>query len=152
MSTFPQPESGESRPPNQDPLAGQLQSPFVDDDLCTEVTSIERAVTELEPRARHLNRRFVEFFGPHPSSSDGSWVFLVEGDDGSFRFAFEPLELRHVFRLESLFDEVRDLLRDNDIAGGAGGRSASDVGALVVGDAARLRSVPPIHVRVERRQ
>ena len=143
MPHFPQPESPDGASPAQDP--------FQNEDLRTMVHGIEHTVTVVEPRVRHFNRQLVDLFGPHPSSPDGSWVFVTEGPEGSFHCGFRPIELRHVFRLESLFDRVGDLLAADDMADGLRGRSTDDLGARVVGDAAALRGVPPIHVRVERR-
>lgn len=143
MSTFPQPEPRDSESPRQDP--------FSNEDLRTIVADMEYSITVLEPRVRHFNRRLVDLFGPHPSSEDGSWVLLQEESDGTFRFAFEPIELRHVFRLESVFDLLRELVLDSDVPGAFGTRSSDDVGVRVLGDAAGLRELPSVHVRVQRR-
>lgn len=143
MSTFPQPDSRDFETPHSDP--------FTNEDLRTVADGIEHSVTVIEPRIRHFNRRLTELFGPHPSSPDGTWVFVATDPDGSVRCGFHPIELPSIYRLESVFDEIRDLVGARDAEVGFGRRSPNDVGALVVGDAADLRDVPPIHVRVERR-
>lgn len=114
-------------------------------------TRTHRLVLELEPLARDLNRILTDAFGPHPTSTDGTWTYIEQCDDDSYLIGLESLLPQHVF-------VVSDILRRSLSAAFASGdvsrtnlAAAVDIGPSIVGEAAQLRSVPPVHVRVERR-
>ena len=125
--------------------------PLPDDALRAAADVVEQLVLELEPLARDLNRLLTDAFGRHPSSVDGTWTFINHGDDDSFTIGLESIPPRHVLA-------IGDVLRKAFNAAFDGGHAARlnlgkwcDLGPAIVGEAAALRAVPPVHVRVERR-
>lgn len=125
--------------------------PFLDDSLASTAVEIEHVVTVLEPRVRHLNRRLTDVFGAHPSSPNGEWVYIEHRDDGTYGLAFETIAVEHAFRLEEHFDVLARLTNDAGVDPCFSRTRVGDPGAAIVGDAAKLRSVPSVHVRTERR-
>jgi hypothetical protein len=133
------------------PFSPDSDDPLQNEYLQQVAGELEYVVTELEPRARHLNRRFIDVFGAHPSSVDGSWVFIDDHGDGTYSLGFEHLDVRHAFRLEGHLDAITDLVDEAGIHPCFPRTPAIDPGVQIVGDAARLRNIPTIHVRIERR-
>lgn len=126
--------------------------PLTDPTLCSETAQWEYIVTVLEPRARVLNREFTDAFGPHPSSPQGSWVYIEQREDGSFWLALEAIKVDHAFRLAPRFDLIGELLDDDAAEEARPSRRPDDPGMSIVGDAARLSSIPPVHVRIQRQR
>lgn len=125
--------------------------PFQNQALQEMAGEMEYVVTVLEPRARQMNRRFTDVFGSHPSSPDGAWVYIEHREDGTYALAFESIAVDHAFRLEEHFDAITDLVDEAGLHPCFSRMPGIDPGALIVGDAAQLRAIPSIHVRIERR-
>lgn len=133
------------------PFHHDSDDPFQDEALQRAAAEVEYVATHLEPRARHLNRRLTDVFGAHPSSENGSWVYIRQHDDGTFSLAIEDLAVEHAFRLEGHLDVLSGLTENAGVDPCFTRHPAVDPGALIVGDAAQLRHIPSIHVRIDRR-
>lgn len=125
--------------------------PFGDHDLVLAADQMEMIITTLEPRARHMNRQWTDLFGPHPSSIDGCWFYIKQTDDDEFSIVMEDFKPQHAFRLDRRMEELRGLVADSESISCATGLRDGDFGAAIVGDAAALREIPSVHVRIERR-
>ena len=125
-------------------------SPIGDAELKLAMQETEYLVQHLEPKVRELNRRYRDLLGAHPESSDGNWVYLARDENGEFVFAFETISVGKINLHAARVGETSDYLDDSLLSDNSDFRDADDIGAVIVGEAASLTTVPRTHVRLER--
>lgn len=116
-------------------------------ELSSMTSTVEQSVQELEPKARELNRHFTALFGRCPSDPQGSWVTIVRDDQGFVAFQLASIDPGAALHLVARLSEVSEILEDNLPQFVSSRPYESDLGPVVVGDAALLRHVPSTHLR-----
>lgn len=116
-------------------------------ELSTMSSTVELLVQEVEPKARELNRQLTSLFGRCPSDPEGRWLTIVCDSDGAVRFQLATIEPSAALHLVARIAEISEILEDNVPQFVSSRPYESDLGPLVVGEAALLRHVPSTHLR-----
>ena len=125
--------------------------PF-DSTLTTALQQVEKIFQDYEPKVRELNRKFTDVLGRHPSSEDGQWVFLATNEQGEYFFGLESISIEHFSKLVCVLGDIGELLEDSPIHSRSNSEPLTDLGPMIIGDAAKLTYVPTTHIRVKRDQ
>ena len=127
------------------------QSPFPENTNFEEAyQEIEKNFLDLEPKARELNRHLVDLLGPCPGNPDGQWAFVAHDTEGKFHIALESIPVHKVLGLVARMSEITKLISDEFAFNSHGTQYQPNLGPIIVGDAAQLKSIPTTHVRVVR--
>jgi hypothetical protein len=127
------------------------QSPFPENNsLEGAYQEIEKNFLDLEPKARDLNRHLTDLLGPCPGNVEGQWAFVAHDSAGNFHIALESIPTHKVLALVARMSEIADLISDEIAFTSHGAQYQPNLGPLIVGDAAQLKSIPTTHVRVVR--
>lgn len=136
MSTSSFPSSGDSSP-----------HPELLLELSSMSETVTRLVQEVEPKARELNRHLTAVLGRCASHPDGHWVSIAHTPDGGVHLQLSAVDTASALVLVARLAEISEVLEDNAPHVLSSRTYESDLGPLVVGDAAALRNVPSTHLR-----
>lgn len=109
--------------------------------------TVTRLVQEVEPKARELNRHLTAVLGRCASHPEGHWVSIARTPDGGVQLQLSPVETASVLVLVARLAEISEVLEDTAPQILSSRVYESDLGPLVVGEAAAVRQVPSTHLR-----
>jgi hypothetical protein len=89
-------------------------------DFSLVLDQVHHRVTTVEPIARDLNRHLTDLLGPCPVADSnnqqvGSWVRIVQDDDGNFLLQLPVLPLSHALRVSSALATLSQQLSFSDV-------------------------------------
>lgn len=144
------------RPRERATIMSTSSFPFGDDSsveselfhqLSTTSSTVEVLVQEIEPKARELNRQLTSLLGRCPGDPEGRWVTIGRDENDEVVFQLGSIDPGAALHLVARLSEVSEILEDTVPQYVSSRPYESDLGPLVVGDAALLRQVPSTHLR-----